>query len=152
MISPQVLRRYPQFAGLSEGDLREIAGFSRVRDFEVGEELFSEGGQATRLVLVMTGVLEIVYELGDGERVVADRLVSGDSAAWSALIEPHTLTASGVAGKGGAVLEIEAEPLRRMCQKNTDFGYRMMKELARVLRDRLSAMRVQVAAAQARLG
>lgn len=146
MLSSQVLRRYPNFAGLSERYLNNIAKISRIRNFEAGEELFREGNTATHLILVMFGEIHIVYQLGDGSEVVADTLVTGDPLAWSALLEPHTLTASGVANKAGSLIEIEAGELRRMCKDNTDFGYVMMKEVAKTLRSRLSAMRVRAAA------
>lgn len=146
MISPEVLRRYPNFAGLSHEKLSEIAMISRLKSFEAGEELFREGNRATHLMLVVSGEIHIVYELGNGDKVIADTLVVGDPLAWSALLEPHYLTASGVARNAGSMLEIEAEALRTMCTNDKDFGYTMMKEIAKTLRSRLSAMRVQAAA------
>lgn len=146
MISPEVLRRYPYFAGLPAENLKDIAMISRLRSFEAGEELFMEGASATRLIILVSGEIDIVYELGDGSKVIADTLVAGDPLAWSALLEPHSLTATGIANKAGSLLEIQADELRRMCIENTDLGYVLMKEVAKTLRSRLSAMRVQVAA------
>ena len=145
MLSTQVLRRYPHFAGLGEEQRREIIQISRMRDFEEGEELFREGNRATHFMILMLGEIEIIYQLGDGREVVADTLVAGDALAWSALLEPHTLTASGVARKAGSLLEIEAKELRKLCEDSTDFGYLMLKEVGKTLRDRLSSMRVQTA-------
>jgi CRP/FNR family transcriptional regulator len=146
MLSSQVLRRYRFFQGLKERNLQDIASFSRVRNFEAGEQMFKEGNTATKLMIIMFGEIHIVYQLGDGTEVIADTLVSGDPMAWSALLEPHQLTASGVASKAGSLIEIEAEPLRQMCRDHPKFGYIMMKEVAKTLRTRLSAMRVQAAA------
>jgi hypothetical protein len=47
------------------------------------------------------------------------------------------------------LIEIDAEELRRMCKDNKDVGYVMMKEVAKTLRNRLSAMRVQAAVGHA---
>ncbi len=146
MISPEILRRYPNFVGASDGHMKEIASISRVKEFEAGERLFGEGNAATHLMFVISGEINIVYRLGDGREVVADTLVAGDPLAWSALLEPHRLTASGVGSKPGAVLEIDAEGLRRLCDSNKEFGFVMMREIARMLRSRLSAMRIQAAA------
>lgn len=146
MISPEVLRRYPNFAGLSGNRLSKIATISRIRNFVEGEELFREGNTATHLMFLVSGEIHVVYHLGDGRQVAVDTLVAGDPLAWSALLEPHRLTASGIARKAGSLIEIEADGLRRMCKENTDFGYVMMKEVAKTLRSRLSAMRVQAAA------
>lgn len=146
MLSPQMLRRYPYFAGIKEEMLKKIASISQVKHFEAGEKLFREGNNANGFMILMEGEIYIVYQLGSGQEVIADTLVAGDPIAWSALLEPHTLTASGVASKDGSFIFIEAEGLRRLCEEDKNFGYVMMKEVARTLRNRLSAMRVQVAA------
>jgi CRP-like cAMP-binding protein len=146
MISLQVLQSLPHFSGLSESYIEEISRISSARNFEAGEELFREGDAASHLMIVLVGEIDIVYELGSGQKVVADTLAAGDELAWSALLEPHYLTASGIAHKDGSLLQIEAAELRRLCLEDTDFGFLMMKQVAGTLRDRLSAIRVKVAA------
>lgn len=146
MISAQVLRRFPYFGGMSDDILRHVARISRIRNFEPGEELFREGNTATHFMILMFGEIHIIYEVGNGDKVVADTLVAGDPLAWSALLDPHRLTASGVAHKAGSLIEIEAGELRQMCAEDKEFGYVMMKEVAKTLRNRLSALRVEAAA------
>ena len=77
-----------------------------------------------------------------------DTLVEGDTMAWSALLEPHRLTGTGVAQADGSLLQIEAEGMRRICQENPAYGLVMMTEIAKTLRDRLTATRIQLAAAR----
>ncbi len=149
MIPTQALRHFPHFSGLSEEMLKQIARISNERPFKAGERLFSEGNTATHFLLLKAGEVHIVYRIGDGSDVIADTLVVGDPMAWSALLEPHRLTASGVANKDGILIEIEAKGLKHLCEKDKEFGYVMMKELAKTLRSRLSAMRVQSAARKA---
>lgn len=146
MISSELLRRYPNFAGIGPGYLKEVAMISRSRNFTAGERLFYEGDAATHFMIIVTGEIHIVYELGDGSDVIADTLVAGDPLAWSALLDPHKLTASGVASKNGSLIEIEAEGLRRLCEEDKDFGYTMLKEVGKTLRSRLRAMRIVTAA------
>jgi CRP-like cAMP-binding protein len=131
--------------------LKKIATISRVTNFVEGQELFREGNTATHLMFLISGEIHIVYQIGDGKEVIADTLVAGDPLAWSALLEPHRLTASGIASRAGSMIEIEAESLRQMCKDDKDFGYVMMREVGKTLRNRLSAMRVQAAAAQLEL-
>jgi len=146
MIPTQALRHFPHFAGLSEEILREITKISNERSFKAGERLFSEGNSATHFMLLKAGEVHIVYRIGNGRDVIADTLVVGDPLAWSALLDPHRLTASGVANKDGILIEIEAEGLRSLCEEDKEFGYVVLKEVAKTLRSRLSAMRVQSAA------
>jgi CRP-like cAMP-binding protein len=91
--------------------------------------------------------VNIVYRLGDGRTVPADTLTSGDAFGWSAFVEPHRLTASCVANANGEYIRIDGEGLRRICKQNPAWGYRIALELCKLLRDRLSALRVRIAVA-----
>ena len=149
MITVEQLKHYPHFSSMSNSYLQDIAKISHVMTFESGERLFHEGNTATHLMFIKSGEINIVYLLGDGREVVADTLVTGDTLAWSSVLAPHRLTASGVGSKSGSVIMIEAKGLRALCEERTDFGYSLMREIARTLRSRLSAMRVQAAASLA---
>src|SRR5271157_1816763 len=140
MISTQLLRYYPHFSGLSEDYLAQIANISDRRQFKAGDELFIEGAPATHFCFIMSGEVNIVYTLGDNRTVVADALIKGDAFGWSALIEPHRMTASCVAKNNGEYIAIEAEGLRHLCDANPECGYRVALELAKLLRDRLSSL------------
>ena len=146
MISDQLLRHYPHFSGLIKDHLVQIANISDIRQFKAGDELFVEGATATHFCLIISGEVNIVYKLGDDRTVVADTLIKGDAFGWSAFVEPHIMTASCVANNNGEYIAIEAEGLRHICDANLVCGYRVALELVKLLRDRLSALRVQIAA------
>lgn len=148
MISTQLLLHHPHFSSLSEDQLGQIANISDSRQFKAGDELFAEGTPATHFCLIMSGEVNIVYRLGDDRIVVADTLIKGDAFGWSGLVEPHRMTASCVANKNGEYIAIEAVGLRHLCEANPALGYRVALELAKLLRDRLSALRVQIAASR----
>src|SRR3972149_7485456 len=94
MISTQILRYFPHFSGLEEDALGQIASISDKKEFDAGEELFTEGDRASHFCLLRAGQVNIVYRLGDGQTVVADTLGSGGALGWSAFVEPHRLPAS----------------------------------------------------------
>jgi CRP-like cAMP-binding protein len=146
MISPERLRRFPHCAGASYEMLQRVAALANERGFKAGEHLFEEGALASHLLMLESGAVDIVYTLAGGRRVTVDTVVGGDMLAWSALLEPHKLTATGVASRDGVLIEVEAEPLRELCQDNPEYGFLMMKQVANTLRNRLTATRVQLAA------
>jgi CRP-like cAMP-binding protein len=146
MISPERLRRFSHHAGCSEEVLQAAAMFADNRTFKAGERIFSEGNEPTHLMFLEQGEVDVVYRLGDGREVVVDTLVPGDTLAWSAVVKPHVLSASAVGKRDGRLIRIEAQGLRRLCAENPSYGYRLMNEIARVLRSRLIATRVQLAA------
>ncbi len=146
MISPERLRRYPHFAGVSEEGLKEVAMISEEREFQAGQVLFNEGDPAEYLMILERGQVDIRYELGDGSQVTVDTLVGGDLMGWSALLDPYMLTASGVAKTSGRLIAVRAEPLRELCDENPAFGYRIMERVAQTLRSRLRGTRIQLVA------
>ena len=146
MISPEELRRFAHFSGVSYDCLKKIANFSKERAVKVGDRVFGEGDTAKHFRLIKSGAVDIVYLLGDGREVITDTLVKGDALSWSALLEPYRLTASGVASKEGVIIEIEAEGLRQICKEDLACGFKVLEEVSKTLRSRLSALRVQIAA------
>ena len=149
MISPQEFQRFRFFAGAPYSLLNKLANFSATRQFRAGERLLVEGGFATHLLIVKTGQVDIVYLMGDDHEVAAETAVSGDVIAWSAVLEPYHLTASAIATHDGELIEIDGHKLLELCETDSLLGYQLMKEIAKGLRDRLTGLRVQMAAAAA---
>lgn len=146
MISPERLRKQPHCAGAPDDLLRKVAMLAEERLFRKGESLFEEGMPATHLLFLETGEVNIVFTLGSGHKVTVDTLSAGEVMSWSALLEPHVLTASGLARTDGVCIAIQGESLRKLCVENPAYGYIMMTQVAKTLRDRLTATRVQLAA------
>jgi CRP/FNR family cyclic AMP-dependent transcriptional regulator len=145
MISPEVLRRYPFFQGAGEESLRRLAMNSQVLSFDTGQTLFRDNEPAQHLYLVTEGEVDIQYVLGSGERRTADTRVSGDLLLWSAIIKPYRTTAYALARRPTQVVAIDAGTLRRLCEEDRELERVLMKEVAQVISERLSAARVQLA-------
>ena len=158
MISTEVLRRYPHFAGIAEDCLREVGLISEWREFKAGEELFTESGsflaearvyergeEAQYLMLLTEGQVDVVLTLGSGRKVVVGTLVEGDLMAQAAMIPPYHLTASGVAKVDGKLIQIQSAALRNLLEDNPELGYRLMKGIASGLMRRLQDTRVELA-------
>lgn len=146
MISPERLRRFSYCAGCPDEVLQSMAMSAGNHSFKAGERLFTEGEKSTHLMFIEEGEVDVVYRLGDDRQVVVDTLVPGDTLSWSALVEPHVLSATAVGKKDGRLIQVDAQNLRRLCEENPAYGYRMMSEIAKVLRSRLIATRIQLAA------
>jgi CRP-like cAMP-binding protein len=147
MISPERLRRFAHCAGANDELLKQVAMLASEKPFDAGDHLFEEGTPARRLMLLESGSVDIVHVLGSGKAVVVDTLVGGDMMAWSALLEPHVLTSTGIGRTAGRLVEIDGQALLVLCKENPEYGLTMMTEVAKTLRARLEATRVQLAAA-----
>ncbi len=146
MISPEMLRRYPYFAGVSDESLKEIAMIAEEKHVPAGTRMFGEGDPANHLYIIAKGEVNIDYLLGDGAVRTVDTLVDGDLLVWSALIEPYKTTAIGTTTKDCELVCIDAPRLRALCEKAPLLGYRLTGQVAKLLANRLEGARVQLAA------
>ena len=145
MISPEMLRRYPYFAQISEESLKLIAMMADEMTIPAGTQIFSEGDPANTLYVIVRGEVNIQYVLGSGERRTVDTLVGGDLLVWSALVEPYKTTAVGTAVKETQLVKVAAPQLRALCDCDPQVGYRLMLEVAKLLAHRLEGARLQLA-------
>ena len=146
MNSPDDIKSFNLFSESPSSVLKTIADASMVRSFKAGERLCEEGDQAKNLMIVKSGEVEIVYNLGDSRQVVAEYAIRGDVVCWSAVLAPYRLTASAIGSKDGEMIIIDAKTVLNACDGNAELGYRLMTEIARGLRERLTGLRVQIAA------
>ena len=79
MISPELLRRYPYFADISEDSLRQVAMISEERSAPNGTVIFQEGDVAEGLFIIAEGEVDIQYTLGSGEPRTVDTVVAGEA-------------------------------------------------------------------------
>jgi CRP-like cAMP-binding protein len=151
MISLELLRRYPFFAGLDEAELKAIAMIADEVRVPAKTILFEEGQPADALFLLLDGNVDLSFNspLGPHERIHIGEVNPGEPFAISALIAPHMLKHTARAGTAIHAIKIAAVPLRAICEKDTRGGYVMMHKVAEAAMERLHFTRIQLAAAQA---
>lgn len=151
MISLELLRRYPFFAGLDEAQLKALAMITDEVRAPVGSILFQEGQTADAFYLLLEGSIDLSFisPLGAGEQVHVGEVDPGEPFAISALIAPHVLTHTARAGNAIRAIKISAVPLRVLCEKDARVGFLLMRKVAEAAMERLHFTRVQLAAAQA---
>ncbi len=150
MISPELLRRYPFFAGLEEGQLKVIAMIAEDITCAAGTILFEEGQTADAFYLLIDGNVILSFNApatADGQIEIGE-VNPGEPFAISALIPPHVLTHTARAGSLLHAIKIAAAPLRSICEKDSRLGYVLMRSVAEAAMERLHFTRVQLAAAQ----
>jgi CRP/FNR family cyclic AMP-dependent transcriptional regulator len=151
MISPELLRRYPFFGGLTEAQLAGIAMIAEDVSFPEGATVFEEGKPATKLYVLVEGSVGLTYS-GGGEGRVVDAPVgdvaAGELLTLSALLEPYKVTTTARAEEPSRLISIDAAGLRAMCEVDARLGYTLMRHLAQAIKERLDYTRVQLAAAR----
>lgn len=159
MVSPEVLRRWPFFAGLNHDHVVAISKVANETDFEAGEFFFHEGDELSSFYLALSGKIDVVMEALDRgvehkvseqflrelrtRDVVVTTLGPGDVFGWSGLVSPHTATAGAKAASDCRVVVVDARKLMDVFEEDCGFGYIMMQKAAQVIRDRLQDTRVE---------
>ncbi len=111
MVSPELIRRYPFFAGLSMEQIVTLAKAANAVTVDAEHYFFREDEALDHFYVVVEGAVDIMVDLPDenaGESVsqqltgnfqtkesVLSSIGPGEMFAWSALIPPHNATSSG---------------------------------------------------------
>jgi CRP-like cAMP-binding protein len=141
----EVLNTYLETDGVNPKTIEAVAEFSEERHIEAGEMLFRAEKASDHLYIVASGEVDVQYLQPSGMRQAVDTLGPGDFGVWSAVVEPHTTSSIGICRTPVTVVAIEAERLRALCDEDSVFGYHLLRQMARVIRRRLQAARLQIA-------
>jgi len=159
MVSPELIRRYPFFAGLEHEHIVTLANAADEVTVEEGHYFFREGEELCCFYVVMEGAVAILVELPDQEvehslagqltgeihtrEVVISTVGPGEVFAWSGIVPPHKATAMAKALTPCRVIAFDCKQLLKAFEEDHHFGYLMMQKAAQVIRDRLRDTRIQ---------
>jgi CRP-like cAMP-binding protein len=159
MISPEIIRRYPFFGGLSFEQIEQLALAGEEKTAETGHFFFKEGDLLEKVYLVLEGAVAIVFQLPDqaakpsvagqllGEMKMKDMVVStvgtGDVFGWSGLIPDHQATAGAKAVTSCKVAVFDCKKLLSLFEEDCRFGMVITQKAAMVIRERLRDLRIE---------
>ncbi len=145
MISPEILRRFPILAGLEPASYKALAMAGSEVAIKGGEWLFLEGATADAFYLILDGLIDLTINIDErGERRdYISTVGQGQMVGWSALVEPNIYTLNAVAAGPARLVRLDAPAVRALMDDNPAVGYRLMRQLARAIGERLTSLRVQ---------
>lgn len=117
MISIELLRRYPFFSMLNDDQLKAIAMIAEEKNYPKETLLVKENNQATKLILLLEGDVDLIYS-GGGEGAISNALVGsiapGEMLGVSSIIEPYIYISSARATIPVKVVEIDGPGVPRV--------------------------------------
>ena len=162
MISPELIRRYPFFAGLSHDQITTLAQLADEKSVETGHCFFREGDELKYFYMTLEGRVAINLGLTDHgakqqffnlitgkpklKDVPVNTIESGDFFGWSGLIPPYQATASAIAMMPSRVISFSCEELLRAFQEDCQFGYLMTQKVAKIVRQRVQDLQIELLA------
>jgi CRP-like cAMP-binding protein len=159
MISPELIRRYPFFAGLNMDQINKLSKLANEEIVETGHYFFHDDEELDYFYLAVEGAVAIVFELPerDVEHKISDQFMRklktkdvvistvspGDVFGWSGLIPPYTATAGSKALTPCRVITFNRKEIVELFNEDCEFGYLMTQKAAQVIRERLRDFRIE---------
>ena len=142
----RALRQCEVFSNLDDVALEAVLATLTEKQFDAGATAFREGEPATELLIVQEGkiALQMVassQEAGLSRRITVEVVGANEIAGWSAIVEPHRYTMTGVCLQSTQALSVSAVQLREVMAADPSIGYEILIGLTKVVATRLGDTR-----------
>lgn len=130
----RALRSCAPFQDLTADDVRELLPVFHSAGYRAGDRLWRPGDPASDLWFLLSGQLHTIYTSEDGEEVVTQFAVAGQSFGEPALfLEQGERIVSVVALTDCRTLRLAKEPLLRFLERHPPALRRMLESLSRMV-------------------
>ena len=141
MAIADAIKASPLFSELEDEALQKIIPLCRGERHPKGSVIFTKGDEADTLYLLEEGKVRLEYVICPQPDACEDTTIpvemAGAVIGWSALVKPRRLTASAYCVSDVQLIAIDGEALNDVLEQDSHIGFVVMKELAKVISDRL---------------
>lgn len=150
MVSPVYLRAVEIFDGLTDEELEKVAVACEEVDIEKESTLFEESAEAGYLYSLVEGNLSLRYDLpgkdGKKQKTVA-QLTPGGTCGWASMVPPFKYNVAAYCTEESCkAVRLDRDKLMAVLDADHTIGYKVMKNLARVIGSRFMHLRDKVTA------
>ncbi|HDZ62642.1 MAG TPA: cyclic nucleotide-binding domain-containing protein [Nitrospirae bacterium] len=133
MIKNMLLKKQVLLEGLSEDELKKIAGIVKELSFNKGEDLFKEKEDTKGLYLIKSGKVEISKTTPDGWKQRLAILASSHYLGELSIIERRRHQANATALENTEVFLITKQDFEKMEKEDTVLTSKIMKKLVLIM-------------------
>jgi len=145
MVSAEWLKKTELFGNLDESRLNIILSRSSVESFPEGKSIFHQGEEATRLYILIEGMVNLTVKTQEEIDFMASKIEKeGAAFGMPSLIEPFRYNVTATCLKPSRILTIEADHLMKKMEEDPKMGMEVMKKLTSIYFRRLNALRTGV--------
>ncbi len=130
----KILKKIPVLQGLVDAEYQRVLAMSSSTVVKKGETLFRQGDDGDSMYILLSGEIDINVE-GIGTVHV---MKAGEILGEIGLVKKVPRTASAVIKSDCVLLQLYSETLHEVVKKQPRIGYIIMRNVARILADRLS--------------
>jgi CRP/FNR family transcriptional regulator, cyclic AMP receptor protein len=139
-----MLKKHPFFKGLTDKQLKVIAGCAKHTRFAEGKTIFLEGDPADAFYFLQEGSVSIELTMPNQPRSSVHTVGAGDILGWSWVSPPYHWHFNARALKATKAIAFDARCLRSKLDEDHELGYELLKRFAQVIVQRLDATQVQL--------
>jgi signal transduction histidine kinase len=123
------------FGGLLTAELHQLERTLQLRRFPAGAMIFGEGDPGDGVYIIGKGTVQIVCQVGDGQRRVLSRLEDGDFFGEMAVLDDQARSATAMAETDVEVHFIPRDDLLGALSRSPELAVRLVKEFSLRMRD-----------------
>lgn len=131
----ELLRNHILLQALSDAELDRLARYSRTRELEAGELIFSKGDPGDSMAVVIEGRVVIGSTSIDGKELVLNIIHSGDVLGEIAFIDGEDRTADAKALEQTAILVLERRHFLPLLEERQQLAMELLVVLCKRLRN-----------------
>ena len=140
----EVLKRSDLFRELTDEQLKVINDMGNAEVFEAGTIICKQGRQEENVYVIEEGLVAIILEVGPLSQRQVQAVSNFETFGWSAMIPPHTGTATAKALEKTKVIAFKGQELCDLCFSSPEIGCKTTRAVARVVAERLRQAYVQL--------
>jgi len=151
MQTPDTLRQFAAFGTLTNEYLKAIAAITTELNLKKGAVIFEEGKPAADMFLLVEGKAELFYVVEETHSNVSKEFGAGEISVGelfglSALFEPYKYETTAKTARESSILKIDGLELRKLIEKDRELAYLLMKQLVKIMNQKLQNTRAELAA------
>ena len=124
--------------------LEKVANIAHIRDFDESDVVFRQGQAADFLYLVMFGNVSVeVTEPGRGHKEIFT-IGPGEIVGWSSLVDQSCYSTWARTPESARLVQLNVHDLLKICDRDPEFGYDLMRRTVLALAKRLKKTRQQL--------
>ena len=135
------------FKGLAPDEATAFLHKSTEATYKDGTNLFMEQTAATKLYMILSGSIELCYEMPQRENADTSIVIlkPGNAVGWSVIVPPYQYRLSGYCRGKTTLLEIDRDTLERLFETNYHLAYIFMRNIAMLTGERLNQVQSKLA-------
>ena len=139
-----ILARHPFFSELPQDVTDILAGCARNERYAEGQVVAQEGQPAERFYLVRHGSVAVELRPPGREPLVVEIAGEGEVLGWAAFVAPYRWMFDVRARELTRLISLDSACLRDKFDNDPQLGYRVHRQIVRVMAKQLDAARLQM--------